>query len=91
MSSVLYETDVIVVDFATTLLSLLNNHIILVVHPPSLYLDVEGLDLGRAGSISIISLYITPVKKTYLVDIQRLGTTVFSIMNSSTTSLKTIL
>jgi exonuclease 3'-5' domain-containing protein 1 len=52
---------------------------------------LEGVKLGRHGSISIISLYIAPTKKIYLIDIHRLGKTAFSTTNSSATSLKTIL
>ena len=82
---------IIVVDSTTTLVSLLDNLIGLAADPPSLYLDLEGVKLGRHGSISIISLYIPPIKKIYLIDIHRLGKTAFSITNSSATSLKTIL
>jgi exonuclease 3'-5' domain-containing protein 1 len=52
---------------------------------------LEGVKLGRHGSISIISLYVLPRKKIYLIDIHRLGKTAFSTINSSATSLKTIL
>ena len=83
--------DIIVVDSAITLVSLLDNLINLAVSPPSLYFDLEGVKLGRHGSISIISLYITPIKTIYLIDIHRLGKTAFSTTNRSATSLKTIL
>ena len=63
----------------------------LAVDPSSLYLYLEGVKLVRHDSISIISLYVLPRKKIYLVDIHRLGKTAFSTTNSSTTSLKTIL
>jgi len=46
---------------------------------------------GRHGSISIISLFIAPIKEIYLIDIHRLGKTAFSTTNRSSTSLKTIL
>jgi len=85
------DIDIIVVDSASTLASLLDNLISLPVNPPSLYLDLEGIKLGRRGSISIISLYIVPIKKIYLIDIHRLGKTAFSTTNRSATSLKTIL
>ena len=85
------DIDIIVVDSATTLASFLDNLISLPVKPPSLYLDLEGVKLGRRGSISIISLYILPVKKIYLIDIHSLGNTAFSTTNRSAASLKTIL
>lgn len=90
MSIVSAQTDITVVDSATTLLSLLDNLISLAVDPPSRYLDLEGVKLGRRGSISIFSLYVLPRKQIYLIDIHRLGTTAFSTTNSSAT-LKTIL
>lgn len=90
MSIVSAQTDIIVVDSATTLLSLLDNLISLAVDPPSLYLNLEEVKLGRHCSISIISLYVSR-KKIYLINIHRLGKTAFSTTNSSATSLKTIL
>ena len=83
--------DIIVVDSATNLITLLDDLINLPIKPPSLYLDLEGVKLGRRGSISIISLYIVPIKKIYLIDIHSLGKTAFSTTNRSATSLKTIL
>jgi exonuclease 3'-5' domain-containing protein 1 len=91
MSIVSAQTDIVVMDSVTTLLSLLDNIIGLAVDPPSLYLDLEEVKLGRHGSISIISLYIASTKKIYLIDIHRLRKTAFSTTNSSTTFLKTIL
>lgn len=91
MSFILAEIDIIVVDSATILLSLLDNLVSLAVGPPSLYLDLEGVKVGRHGSISIISLHITSIKKLYLIDIHRLGKAAFSTTNSSATSLKTVL
>jgi exonuclease 3'-5' domain-containing protein 1 len=91
MSIVSAQTDITVIDSANTLLSLLDNLIGLAVDPPSLYLELEGVQLGRHGSVSIISLYVLPRKKIYLIDIHRLGKTAFSTTNSSATSLKTIL
>ena len=86
------EIDITVVDSATTLTSLLDNLISLPgANPPSLYLDLEGVKLGRHGSISIISLFVAPIKKVYLIDIHSLGRTAFSTVNRSATSLKTIL
>ena len=84
---------VIFVDSTTTLLSLLDNliNLRLSVDPPSLYIDLKGVKLGRHGSISIISLYVAPIQKFYLIDIHRLGKTAFSTTNSCATSLKTIL
>jgi exonuclease 3'-5' domain-containing protein 1 len=85
------QTNIVVIDSTTTLLSLLDNIIGLAVDPPLLYLDLEGVKLGRYSSISIISLYIAPTKKIYLIDIYRFRKTAFLTTNSSATSLKIIL
>lgn len=54
MSIVLSQTDIEVVDSMPGLLSLLVNFTNLPVDPPSLYLDLEGIKLGRHGSIIYI-------------------------------------
>ncbi|KAJ5549032.1 hypothetical protein N7513_006266 [Penicillium frequentans] len=40
--------------------------------PPSLYIDLEGVNLSRHGSISILQIYVLPFEETYLVDIHTL-------------------
>ena len=40
--------------------------------PPSLYIDLEGVNLSRYGSISILQIYVLPLEETYLVDIHSL-------------------
>jgi hypothetical protein len=37
--------------------------------PPSLYIDLEGINLSRHGSISVLQIYILPIDERYLVDI----------------------
>jgi exonuclease 3'-5' domain-containing protein 1 len=54
-------------------------------------MDLEGVKLGRRGSISILSLYLATTKKVYLVDIHILGGTAFSTRNGAGDSLKAIL
>ncbi|CAG8032098.1 unnamed protein product, partial [Penicillium nalgiovense] len=46
--------------------------------PPSLYIDLEGVNLSRHGSISIIQIYVLPFEETYLVDIHSLQEKAFS-------------
>ncbi|CAI7632888.1 unnamed protein product [Penicillium discolor] len=41
-------------------------------NPPSLYIDLEGVNLSRHGSISVIQIYVLPLDETYLVDIYTL-------------------
>lgn len=45
--------------------------------PPSLYIDLEGVNLSRQGSISILQIHVAPQKKTYLIDIHTLGSKAF--------------
>lgn len=63
---------------------------------PFLYLDIEGVNLSRHGSISIIELYYRPVSHpeaahTYLIDIHILGFLAFSTPSTEGVSLKSIL
>jgi exonuclease 3'-5' domain-containing protein 1 len=46
--------------------------------PPSLYIDLEGVNLSRYGSISILQIYVLPHEETYLVDIHSLQKKAFS-------------
>lgn len=70
---------------------LLDSISLLAIDPPSLYIDLEGIALGRHGSLSIISLHIAPSNKTYLIDVHTLGSTTFSLTASNGYSLKTVL
>jgi exonuclease 3'-5' domain-containing protein 1 len=40
--------------------------------PPSLYIDLEGVNLSRLGSISILQICILPLDESYLVDVHTL-------------------
>ncbi|PVH95797.1 hypothetical protein DM02DRAFT_645114 [Periconia macrospinosa] len=46
--------------------------------PPSLYMDLEGINLCRYGSISILQIFLLPLDTTYLVDVHTLGAAVFT-------------
>lgn len=45
---------------------------------PSLYIDVEGVDLCRWGTISIIQLLVVPQNHVYLIDVHVLGDKAFT-------------
>jgi exonuclease 3'-5' domain-containing protein 1 len=60
-------------------------------HPPSLYVDLEGINLSRHGSISILQLHVLPTDKTYLVDVHTLGAEAFSTVAKNGHTLKSIL
>jgi exonuclease 3'-5' domain-containing protein 1 len=46
--------------------------------PPSLYIDLEGENLSRHGSLSILQLHVLPSNRTYLVDVHTLQDAAFS-------------
>jgi exonuclease 3'-5' domain-containing protein 1 len=61
--------------------------------PPSatLYLDLEGNSLSRNGTVSIITILVNPTKITRLIDIQTLGSAVFTTPAANGKTLKTVL
>lgn len=46
--------------------------------PPSLYIDLEGENLSRHGSISLPQIFVLPNNFTYLVDVYRLQNEAFT-------------
>ncbi|KAJ5995438.1 hypothetical protein N7481_002415 [Penicillium waksmanii] len=58
---------------------------------PSLYIDIEGIDLSRHGTISILQVYVHPADKTYLLDIHSLQEKASSTPDSRGTTLKKVL
>jgi exonuclease 3'-5' domain-containing protein 1 len=59
--------------------------------PPSLYIDLEGINLSRKGPISIMQILVLPENQTYLIDIHKLGSEAFSTPGKSGETLKGIL
>lgn len=65
--------------------------------PPSLYVDLEGVDLGKNGTICLMQIYVLPLKRTYLIDVHVLGAAAFKTKAAaastpvSTPTLKDIL
>lgn len=47
-------------------------------HTPLLYVDVEGNDLCRHGSVSLVQLHVPRALKTFIIDIFTLGPSAFS-------------
>ncbi|KAF2452195.1 hypothetical protein P171DRAFT_347737 [Karstenula rhodostoma CBS 690.94] len=58
--------------------------------PPSLYIDIEGVNLSRHGSVSILQIYVQPADRTYLVDIYTLKGAAFTTQGTRGQSLKNI-
>ena len=85
------QANIEVVNDTTSLISLIDRLPSLPTHPPLLYIDIEGIKISRHGSISIISLYVAPMKKTFLIDVHCLGRSTFSTANLEGISLKIIL
>jgi exonuclease 3'-5' domain-containing protein 1 len=50
--------------------------------PPSLYIDLERVNLSRQGSISILQIHIAPLNKSYLVDSHTLHSKAFDTLAS---------
>lgn len=57
----------------------------------SLYIDLEGNNLSRHGTLSLITVLVEPRHTTHLVDVTSLGNEAFTIAGSDGRTLKTIL
>lgn len=79
-----------VIDSCDTLATLVDSIADLPTDPPSLYVDLEGVNLSRQGSVSILQIYVLPLKHTYLVDIVELGKKAFDTAGNDGETLKTI-
>lgn len=58
---------------------------------PSIYIDLEGVDLCRYGTVSIMQIHCLPSTRTYLIDVYTLGDKCFSTPGSESRTLKHIL
>ncbi|KAI4858725.1 ribonuclease H-like domain-containing protein [Hypoxylon rubiginosum] len=79
------------IDTKEALIVVLDTLEVLPANPPSLYIDLEGVNLSRHGSISIFQLYVLPTKQTYLIDVRTLGSEAFTTPGSDGRTLKDIL
>jgi exonuclease 3'-5' domain-containing protein 1 len=79
------------VDTCTAVADLIDALADLPTSPPSLYVDVEGVNLSRHGSISILQLLVSPHNRTYLIDVHTLGDKAFSTAGGTGQTLKGIL
>lgn len=66
------------VDSSATLHELLEHVSLIPKSSPPLFIDLEGVNLGRSGSISILSLYAVHKGIISLVDVYKLGKAAFS-------------
>jgi exonuclease 3'-5' domain-containing protein 1 len=57
----------------------------------AIYLDIEGLNLSRHGTVSIISILLHPSNKVQLIDVSALGSLAFSTESEDGKTLRSIL
>ncbi|KAH6656033.1 ribonuclease H-like domain-containing protein [Truncatella angustata] len=79
------------IDTPTKLSAVLDSIYDLPTNPPSLYIDLEGENLSRHGTISILQLFISSTEQTYLIDIHTLEDMAFTTGNKDGLTLKDIL
>ena len=59
--------------------------------PPPLFVDLEGNNLSRHGTISILQLYVHPLDHVYLIDVNKLGDKAFLVAGISGTTLASVI
>jgi len=79
MTSLSVHVECILVNSIATLSSFLDKIIGLPTNSSPLFLDLEGENLGRHGSISIITVFIVPENTAYLIDVCHLGSQAFTV------------
>ncbi|KAI1126748.1 ribonuclease H-like protein [Nemania abortiva] len=81
-----------IIDTAPGISSLLDTLSGLPSDPPSIYIDLEGPNLSRHGSVSIMQIHLPTTSQNYLVDVTTLGAAAFLTQGAHTPStLKDIL
>lgn len=81
----------VIIDTTRAMSKLLDDLEGLPTNPPSLYIDLEGENLSRDGTISILQLYLRPEKVTYLVDIFTLREQAFATLSQNGRTFQQIL
>ncbi|KAJ6105326.1 hypothetical protein N7523_010136 [Penicillium sp. IBT 18751x] len=91
-SSTLENKDAItIVNTVSSMVELLESLADLPAEPPSLFIDLEGVNLSRHGTISILQIFVFPKNRTFLVDIHTLRDKAFSHSTPDGTTLRSIL
>ncbi|KAJ5656527.1 hypothetical protein N7507_008477 [Penicillium longicatenatum] len=85
------EPLVTFVDTPTRMKELLDALVNLPVDPPSLFIDIEGVNLSRHGTISIMQIFVLPERRVFLVDIHTLKYEAFSQQGPSGITLGSVL
>lgn len=81
----------LIVDTSEAVKSLVETLALAQADSNSIYLDLEGVNLSRHGSISLIQIWIPLHDQPFIVDVHTLGTQAFSTPNTSGETLKTVL
>ncbi|OKL55250.1 hypothetical protein UA08_09468 [Talaromyces atroroseus] len=84
------KTSPIIISTTTGINELIETIDALATHPPSLYVDLEGVNLSRNGTISILQIYIMPCDTTYLIDVYVLKKDAFTYRTPLGRNLKEI-
>ena len=79
------------IDSTESLSSLLDTIGELSAQPPSLYIDLEGVNLSRHGTIAILQLLTMPTKHVYITDVHVLQKKTFETPSSTGFTLKAVL
>jgi len=88
MASTVIDTVPLMASFLDSLVDLVPEN---ADSPPSLYLDLEGNNLGRNGSLTMIQVLVYPRNHVYLIDVLALGEKTFSTKGSNGKTFKEIL
>lgn len=57
----------------------------------SIYLDLEGINLSRHGSISLLQIFVPSCERPFIVDVHTLGIQTFNVSTSEGKTLKNVL
>lgn len=81
----------VMVDTQESIIALIDAITSLPANDSDIYVDLEGVSLGRNGTLSLVTIFLRPGRRAYIVDVHTLGATAFSTTNSAGASLKSIL
>lgn len=79
------------IDSTTSIATLIDTIVSLPRNPPSLYIDLEGINLSTEGDVSILPLMLYPQKGVYLIDIHVLNMAAFTTPGTGGKTLRSIL
>lgn len=89
-STIYTNMEAEMIDTAAALESFLND-LPLDSTRPSLFIDLEGNNLSRRGTLSLITILVEPRHTIHLIDVHSLREQAFTVASTTSTTLKTIL